>query len=117
MKRPTAKTTAPVSSTAGVRPSPNCRWTASEQTSSMLMREVTPAKSTDRKKSTAKSRPAGICAKTLGSVMKMRGGPACGSRPKAKTAGMTAMPATSAAAVSSRAVRAEAWGMSSVLER
>ena len=49
--------------------------------------------------------------------MNIRGGPALGLIPKAKTAGMMASAAIMAATVSKKAVRMDAFGMSSDLDR
>ncbi len=46
-------------------------------------------------------RPRGIESNTAGSVLKMRPGPPVGSMPKLNTAGMMAMPESSAMSVSS----------------
>ena len=77
---------------------------ASPQASSMFIREVMPANTTDRKKNTANTRPPGICSKTWGRVTNIRAGPLVGSMPKANTAGIMAKPASRAARVSSTAV-------------
>ena len=71
-----------------------------------------PAKKTDRKNKMANKFPMGIWANIFGRVIKIKGGPACGSIPKAKTAGITAKAETKAANVSNNAVSAEAWGIS-----
>ena len=55
------------------------------------------------KKMIAKSHPKGICWKTAGSVINISGGPLATSSWKATTAGMTTMPARSAAQVSKKA--------------
>ena len=117
MNTPAANAVPPTSASAGSRCRRRWRWAASQTTSNILTREVVPAKRIDRKKSTAKSCPAGIRANTFGRVIKISGGPACGSSPNANTAGITANPDTSAASVSRTAVSAEACGMSSFLER
>ena len=114
---PAAKANAPTSTTAALRGSFRCVVTASAHTSNILMRLVIPAKITERKNSTAMKRPPGICANTLGSVMRMSGGPDAGSMPKANTAGRMAKPASRAAQVSSSAVCMAARGISSFLER
>ena len=49
--------------------------------SNMLMREVMPAKNTDRKKNTANSWPMGICWNTAGSVRNIKEGPRATSSP------------------------------------
>ena len=62
-------------------------------TSSMEMDDVSAATRSARKNSIATKPPAGIWPKTNGRVSKTRPGPDCGLRPKAKTAGIMAMPA------------------------
>ena len=112
-KTPTAKVTLPTMRTERVRESRAPRPRDSLTASSMLMREVMPAKRTETKNKTEKKRPPGICWKTRGRVMNMRGGPLSGAMPKAKTAGRMAKPARRAAAVSSMAVMTDWWMMSS----
>ena len=102
--KPAPKVTAPTSARDRALGSLTVELRASPQASSMFIREVMPAKNTDRKKNTAKSCPPGICSKTWGRVTNMRAGPLVGSMPKANTAGMMAKPASRAARVSSTAV-------------
>ena len=83
----------------------------------MFMSEVMPAKATDTKKKTAKSRPSGICWNTAGRVTNMSDGPLVTSTPKANTAGMMASAESMAARVSKMAVRRLALGISTFLPR
>ena len=83
----------------------------------ILIRDVIPAKHTERKKITANRRPIGICLKILGMVINIRDGPADGSMPKANTAGIMAKAASMAAIVSKTAVCMEDLGISSFLLR
>ena len=53
----------------------------SDTASNMLIREVSPAKRTDRKNSAANSRPMGMRWNTVGRVMNISGGPERTSRP------------------------------------
>ena len=76
--------------------------------SNILIKEVIPAKQTDRKKITANSLPIGICLKMFGIVINIREGPAEGSIPKANTAGIIASAESIAAIVSKKAVCKEA---------
>src|SRR5215470_16217548 len=64
-------------------------------TSNAPTSERYPAHDSPTKNTAPNSAPAGICAKTLGSVAKISPGPDVGSRLNANTAGMTANPASS----------------------
>ena len=95
----------------------NCVCQLSITASNILIREVIPAKLTERKKKAANSLPMGICRKTPGSVIKIRDGPLPASMPKANTAGIIASPESNAAIVSNNAVRTEAPGISTLSSR
>ena len=114
---PARKVIPPTSSADMVREMANCVCQLSITASNILIREVIPAKVTDRKKKTAKSLPMGIWLNTPGSVIKISDGPLPASIPKANTAGMMASPESRAASVSNRAVRMEAPGISTLLSR
>ena len=60
------------------------------------------AKNRNRKNKDPQIRPPAICVKIFGSVINTSPGPAAGSTPKAKHAGMTISPAISATKVSKR---------------
>ena len=79
-------------------------WRASTGVSKRLTMEVRPAKRMAMKNTTAKSRPPDMDWKMAGMVMKRSGGPEAGSKPKAKTAGMTTREARMAAVVSNTAM-------------
>ena len=68
------------------------------------------AKVMNRKNSVPHSRPPAIFVKTLGSVMKIRLGPASGAMPKEKQAGKMISPAQTATKVSSTQMRAASPG-------
>ena len=74
----------------------------------MLIRDVIPANTTDRKKITEKTCPMGIWEKIFGIVINIKAGPEPGSMPKANTAGIIARAERRAAMVSNTAVRMEA---------
>ena len=73
--------------------------------------EVMAAKRTRIKKITAHRVPKGMESNTAGSVIKIRPGPAEGSKPNAKTAGRMAKPASSAAQVSNKGTTMESFSM------
>jgi len=85
--------------------------------SNILIREVIPAKQTDKKKRTENSLPIGICLNTFGKVINIKDGPADGSIPKANTAGIIASAASSAAIVSKISVCKEDFTISSFFGR